>query len=58
MQISYSEVLETDEEVSELYLNLLLHLIFYLSKYRATNAELDICLEATKLSEDKIKYLK
>jgi hypothetical protein len=39
-----TEVLEIEDQQAEVYLELLLRLIFYFSKYRATTTELDICL--------------
>lgn len=51
-------MLEIDDREAEVYLELLLRLIFYFSKYRATNAELDICLEATQLSEAKRRFFR
>ena len=55
---TYSEVLEIEDHEAEIYLELLMRLIFYFSKYRATNTELDICLEATQLSEAKRKFFR
>ena len=41
------EFLEIDNADAEALMDVMLKLIFYFSKYRATTLELDICLEAT-----------